>query len=429
MKKYNKGNFIVIVIILLIALVFSVSSLIMNIKNTLAYSYATYQTSFDYTVDASSVNVYSTLKNSNETFVEGYGPREVGLRYGRNNIDIKTKNGNNIDTYSIIINREDTRSEENRLKHLYVTNAKIDFDPDKYTYNVNVGENVDEVAINGSLMSDKAYYSYGFGPRKIELSEGLNVAFLKIKNEAGNEKQYKVNIFKNNNESTKIDNELNSISLDKANIDFKADKYEYDVDVASDVNKLEVYAFSNDEDDDIDISGNSNLKTGKNKITVEVNDSKKYVINVNRQKSSTSNKPQLKELNINGFDLKFKPEKLDYVVKLSSKRNLLVTAYALNSKDKVTISTNDEKTNLSTIKILVANDKDTTTYNIKVKKEYWDAKDEIISVLFTFVVGLGFISIIKYFEIKAKKKKQEQRKAQKKSATKTKKRQTTKKNK
>lgn len=430
MKKYTKSNLIVIIILLIIALIFSITTLVMNIKRTYSYSYANYQTNFEYKADADSLNIYATLLDNKESFVEGYGPREVNLNYGRNNILVKTKkNQDDIKTYTLIVDRDDNRSKENRLKNLFVSNAKIDFEPNKNTYNVNVGKNVEEIAINGTLMDNKAYFVYGYEPRKVKLSEGLNVVFLKIKSEDGNERQYKVNIFKNNTETKNQDDtlKLDSLSVSKGTIDFKDDKDKYNLEVNESIDKIDVYAFANRKDVDIDISGNENLKIGKNIIKIKLtlnNETKEYIINVTKKKKEKVN-PELKMLNVSGYNIKFKPQQLDYEINLDSKRNLIVTAYPKNNKHKITILEDNIKENTSIIKILVSDNNDhSQTYTIKVKKKYWNAKNEILAVAFTFSVGLIFVCIIKYFELKAKKNKRK-----KKKVTSTKKRQTSKKNK
>ena len=54
MKKKSKSNLVIIAVILLVALFFSVYSLILNVKKTYAYSYSNYQTTYEYNVNAKS---------------------------------------------------------------------------------------------------------------------------------------------------------------------------------------------------------------------------------------------------------------------------------------------------------------------------------------------------------------------------------------
>ena len=72
MKKKSKSNLVIIAVILLVALFFSVYSLILNVKKTYAYSYSNYQTTYEYNVNASNVTLYSTLLDGEE-FVDGFG--------------------------------------------------------------------------------------------------------------------------------------------------------------------------------------------------------------------------------------------------------------------------------------------------------------------------------------------------------------------
>ena len=427
MKKKSKSNLVIIAVILLVALFFSVYSLILNVKKTYAYSYSNYQTTYEYNVNASNVTLYSTLLDGEE-FVDGYGPRDLTLNYGRNNIVVKTKNKDDIKDFTMLINRADDRSSEDRLKSLYVSNGKIDFKPDKNTYNMNVGKNIDEIAINGTLMSNKARYEYGYEPRKIKLSEGLNVAFIKVKSEAGTERSYKINIFKGNSE-TKLDNDsnkLNSLSLSEGILNFKPDTNEYNIDVSNDVENVDVYAFAESNSAKVEVNKNNDLKIGKNDITIKVTNSNLeniYTIHINRKEKKSTN-CNLKMLNINGFKLNFKSNTYNYNLNLENKQNLIITAYPSDEDCKITILNNEEK-NKNTIKVLVANDNNAKTYTIQVTKHYFTMFNEICAVAFTFIFGLFVLSILKYYELKQQKLK----KAKKKTKKSNQKRKTTKKNK
>lgn len=418
MKKLSNQNiFVLVVSILVVALIINIVGIILHVKNIHANTYTSYQSTFETDVDANNVTIYTTLKDSDKGFLEGYGPRQINLTYGRNIVPIKlSENNNSSKEYTLLINRIDNRSDENRLDNIMISNQKINFNSDQDSYTINVN-NTDKININASLKSNSSYYVYGYEPRQITLSEGLNVAFIKVKSEAGSERQYKINIFKNDANANNVSNSgsalLESLSLNKASINFKEDKTDYDVEVNSDVDKIDVYAFAKDINAEVEIINPEHLEVGKNQIIIKVHSTKgeikEYKINVNR-KAKASEENKLKNLEISGYNIHFNPDKFEYEITANKNKNIIVSAFAYSDNSKITILENKQNSSLKILSVLVTSaDETSQTYTIKVKREFWNMKNEVLAVIFTFIVGLGIVCIIKYFEMKNKKKKKKRK--------------------
>lgn len=417
-KSKNRNVYIFIITILFISLSLNIVGIILHVKNAYGYNYVSYQTNFETTTDAQRAVVYATLKDSDVGFVEGFGPREVSLSYGHTDVPIEVKNKNKTTkTYTLVINKPDKRSTENRLSDLTTNVKDLNFNSDQYSYNLNVGQNVSEISINATLKSAKSHFVDNYEPRKISLSEGLNVAFIRVKSEAGVERDYKLNIFKNNTTEDKLpDNsqslDLSSLSLSNGTIKFKSTKQNYKVKVANDVEDITVYAFAKNPNAEVHVEGGQNLAIGKNGITVTVNynnESKVYKIEVNRQKEDSSQNAQnLKDLSVGGFNLNFKPDKYEYELSADYNRNLIVSAYPYSNLSQVTISGNDSKAQTKEIKIIVTSeDNSSKTYTIKIKKQFWNMKNEIIAVSITFIVGLAIVALLKFYEMQTTAKKRQ----------------------
>lgn len=399
-KKKVQGEFVLIVTILIIALLVNLVGIIMYATKAHSYTYSE-KDSFEVEVDAKKLAVFAANNNQELEFVEGYGPKEVNLNYGRNNVELKIA-GKNEKTYSIVADREDNREQENRLSNIILSTGKLDFEENKETYNLSVG-NIDKIAVNAILKSPKSSFVDNYGPRIVDLSEGLNVVTLKVKSESREERAYKINIFKNSNMEATIndDNLLNSISIKGATIDFQKDKFDYEIEAKLD--ELELYAFSDNPNDSIEISDYKNIGDG-GVITITVDNKNTYNITVHSQKEEVNEQHYLEYLDVGGYNLHFKKDKLDYEVVVPANRNIIVSAFTNDDANISIVQTKQNNESVVSIN-LTKDNKILNTYTITLKNSFWNMKNEICAVIFTFVAGLGILMIIKYFELKKKNKK------------------------
>ena len=121
-------------------------------------------------------------KDDNKASVTGTG--RFNLNYGTNTyrVNVTAENGSTR-TYTININREDTRSSNNNLKSLTLSKGNLNFNKSTTTYNVDVDKDTTSVKIEASLEDVKASFENGFGPRTINLNPGNNTIYIKVRNE------------------------------------------------------------------------------------------------------------------------------------------------------------------------------------------------------------------------------------------------------
>lgn len=84
-----------------------------------------------------------------------------------------------------------------QLKELSINGSKIALKDNVYEYEFKVSSKTNEVDIKATLDSDKLSFVKDFGPRKVtKLKTGKNEVLIKIKDQANNEKTYKLTIEK-----------------------------------------------------------------------------------------------------------------------------------------------------------------------------------------------------------------------------------------
>lgn len=173
------------------------------------------------------------------------------------------------------------------------------FKPWKTEYSATVKGDVEQISVYATLASDskKAKITTGTGTHK--LNEGNNSIKVVVTAEDGTTKTYTINVTrekKTENTTTEENTieETNTVEEETAeqenkNSDliklevvgatlspkFSPDIYEYKVNVNSDVNDLDVKAEGANENIQIEIAGNKDLKDGENTITILVHNNEK----------------------------------------------------------------------------------------------------------------------------------------------------------
>ena len=144
-------------------------------------------------------------------------------------------------------------------------------------------------------------------PNKINISMGKNVAIFTLTSEDGkNTEIYKFTIYRG--ETTDGSNFLASLNIKGFNIneEFDKNKLDYTATVSYETESIEIDALGEDENADIQIKGNENLKVGENVITItvtsaETEEKKIYNITVTRQEfneeENTTTSPVIKTEN------------------------------------------------------------------------------------------------------------------------------------
>ena len=361
-------------------------------RNTLVYNLST-----------TSDNVQiSATKDDNKTSVTGTG--RFNLNYGTNTyrVNVTAENGSTR-TYTININREDTRSSNNNLKSLTLSKGNLNFNKSTTTYNVDVDKDTTSVKIEASLEDVKASFENGFGPRTINLNPGNNTIYIKVRNEIGNVKTYTININREDGKSS--DSTLKEIKLSEGKIDFKTDVLEYKVNVEYDVNTFKIDALPTDGKSKVNITGDEKLKVGENTftITVEAENGKitTYIVKVTRKeegyKLSTNN--YIKSLTIKNHSIDFDKKTYKYTIKTKEKK-LDISVTLDDRKSEYKISGNKNLKNGSKVLIkVIAEDGSNRTYTLNIKKSN-NALIITLIIVITIITG----GAITFILLKRKKK-------------------------
>lgn len=171
-------------------------------------------------------------------------------------------------------------------------------------------------------------------------------------------------------------NNLSSLSVSNASINFNKNNTNYSVSVDSNVTNITISATSEDSGASISGTGNKNLNYGNNKFDITVTApsgaKKTYTINVNRKDSRSGNN-KLSSLSVSGGDLnpKFNSNNENYSISVPySISSLNISAKAEDSKAKVSISNNKLVAEETTaVKITVtAENGSTKTYTINATR-------------------------------------------------------------
>lgn len=368
-------------------------------------------TTYNVTIDAATTTISATPNHSGAT-VSGTGTKN--LNYGNNKFDIVvTSETGAKKTYTINVTRNDNRSNNNNLKSLTLSSGSIEFDPSTTTYEVDVKKEITKLKITAELADNKATFEPNFGPREVNLDNGLNTILIKVKSEKGEVKTYTLKVNKEDSRSSV--NTLSSLILSSGKIIFKPDEFEYTTMVLYDVTDIEVNYVPTDSKAKVEVTGNKNLIVGENtiviKVTAENETTKEYKIVVTRLaegETLPSDNTYLKQITIDNYTINFNKNTLKYDLKIKNEKALVITALPEDSTSKVKITGNENLTDGSIINITVTSeDGSTRVYQIKIEKE----KAAINPIIIYAAIGgvlLVILVVLVILIIKKKGKKQKE---------------------
>lgn len=376
----------------------------LNNDSILALGFDLFTTGYEVTVEADKIAVFATLKSTDATYVEGYGSRTVDLNYGRNVILVKIINNKGRErTYTFVVNRTDTRKNENVLSNLTTSVGKISFDPYVSDYTISVPKNATSVNIIGTLSSSTAAFVKGYEPRVVNLDNDITSALIKTISEAGIIRNYILTFVKTgavmqqNYENSVY---LSSLSVHGVEIYFEKENVSYTASVGYEVENLAVYAFAESPNAVVEVIGNTGLQIGPNKIEVLVTNgslSKMYNVFINRKEDglNVSSNTKLETLTVKDYDLLFNPEVEDYSIKIKSEKTLLLTATPQSNRSEVYMYGNNDLTAYSTIRIkVIAENGDTGLYSVDIIKDLYDKQLETTAAIVGGIIIFGAVIII-----------------------------------
>lgn len=367
-------------------------------------------TTYNLETTRDSVSINATVMDTNSNFKENYGPRSVNLNYGKNTIQIivVAQNGAT-NTYTLNIERLDQRSNNNNLKELKVSEGTLspDFNKNILTYNVSVSHDVKSVAIEATKEVASSTYVENFGPRTINLVDGLTTAQIKVKSETGIEKTYTLNITKSEKSSN---NYLKAVKLSNATINFDKNVYEYNINVLYNVLEMEIIAVPEDIKAKVEKQGNKALVIGENIFTVNViaeNGSVltyKFIINRLEEGRVLSSNNYLSELLISEYPIDFNKDLTNYNIKIEDESRLTISYNQEDPNATVLIEGNNALKNGSKIFIKVTSEDNTVrTYTINIEKDEFNMYYIYIgAVILVVLLLLVFLFRKKIFKKKEK---------------------------
>ena len=201
---------------------------------------------------------------------------------------------------------------------------------------------------------------------------------------------------------------LSSITINGTKIeDFDGKKYEYEYTSTEKTIDIRGIGVSGTTVTNI---GKKELKDGDNEFIITVSnsegDSVDYRLIV--KYDSTDDDCDIKTLAIDGYDIKFDPNILEYKLKIKDEYSLKFNIELVNTESKYTIKGNQNLQNESNIIIEVRNGAKTKKYTITIEKEVTPVvkkKTSHLLIVGLVVLGLGIVGLIVFFIIKNKKKK------------------------
>lgn len=265
----------------------TLSSLKINDKEVSGFRSKTLN--YNVIVDSSveQANIKATLSNSNASFVELFGPREVPLNYGVNKVLIKTKaESGDVKVYTVNITREDTRTTNNYLKDIIINGGKISIDFDKLVLDYSIKTyKLDQLEIEAQPEDEKAVVKID-KPQTIIVGE--NVVKIEVKSENGKIQVYTLTFI---NSDQEIDTKLKNLSIKGQQINFDQNKLDYELVFDKSMKDgIKIYATALSQDAKIDISGNEDLKVGsKIKIRVSAEDGSETIYTITMIKDKRIN--------------------------------------------------------------------------------------------------------------------------------------------
>lgn len=371
---------------------------------------------FSYTAtvgaDTGSVSINASAA-SGTSFVNGFGPRQVDLWYGSNNIQVKVQNSAGKQAiYNINIVRPDNRSAVNTLRELTVSAGELnpDFSSDRTSYNLNVNNDVEKITIDATLTDPASHFVEGFAPREVLLQPGLNSVQVRVMSERGTTNVYTINVMRATEDAICSSEPENKALLKKVkfvsdqekvtfpNIHFESTQFNYpDIQIPYDVANLGIEVSTVDEGDTFVISDTNNLEVGKERnVTISVTSkkcpsiTKEYTLLVTRQEEHIpSSNNELKSLVVKGHDeVHFQPNQMHYDITLHKNEKSL--EFEWTPEDEMTICEAEDNKELkihSEVKLICkAENGESTEYVFEVQKVNKGANVFLIIIVVILVI-------------------------------------------
>ena len=254
--------------------------------------------------DVDVLTVGATLTDNKSSFVNSYGPRNVHLNEGENNVYLKVKSeAGSVRVYRLIITRKKPNNVEPEptptptpdptpeptpevskalLSSLKLSEGKIDFESNVFDYNVTVGYDVTNVVATVELENDTDTVDIKGGE---SLEVGANELTITVTSSDGSVSNvYTIYIIKKEADTDISGNSLlKSLVINDHAINFDPNVNEYNITIKKNETDVGIECVPDDSNASVTIEGNANLTTGsqiKIRVTAENGNYTDYLINV-----------------------------------------------------------------------------------------------------------------------------------------------------
>ena len=262
----------------------------------------------------------------------------------------------------------------NYLSNIILSEGTIDFDKSKTTYDV---KNINGSTIDITATLESSYAKLSGDVGKKNLNFGLNTFKITVTSEAGVNRIYTLNIYRNDNRDKT--NTLSSLEIENYKIspDFNKNTVNYTLTVKKDVTSVKINATLDSDKSSFNkgygprtVNLNYGVNTILIKVTSESKSTKTYTIKITREDDRSSNN-YLKSLNVSSGDFEFNKKTQNYSFTVQNEvTSIKVFAVAEDEKSKVSgAQTYNLKEGLNKINIVVtAENKQTRTYTLQVTR-------------------------------------------------------------
>ncbi len=220
-----------------------------------------YEVNVPYSIESVNINGEANSEKSQVTgFTESY------LNIGENEYKVVVKAENGMEaTYNIKVIRG-TPNNDAYLKDLIVEGFVLTpkFNKDTLKYTLEVGKDIETINVKG-IPSNSLTKVNGTGT--FTLNTGKNTFFIYTSAEDNSSMKYELEVVKKTGSSRLKDLKINGFNLDT---EFNSDKFIYYLSTEENINKLDIEAVGEDENDEVTFIGNDKLKNGLNDIYVKV---------------------------------------------------------------------------------------------------------------------------------------------------------------
>ena len=326
-------------------------------------------------------------------------------------ITVTSEDKTKSNTYNFKITKK-ILSTVSTLDKLIVNGTEITLKEDVYKYQTTVSFATKKIDIEAVPSDTKATIAdFKNNKASFDFYNNSKEIKIKVKSEAGDMTTYTLTV----NKRGETDATLKSLTIKNHKIEFSSDVTDYEIKVLKNVSKLEIEAKATSKDASVKIT-NPKLSIGENVVKIEVTndgDSTTYTINVTKLDEDDKTLANLKTLEIEGYNLDFKPDKYEYDLRIGDVNYLIINADAKLEEADVDITGNLDLENGSIIKIKVNYDEEyQNVYKINIIKDGRPiVRKKISKKAIVLVMGFDILSMITISAVQIINKKKEIKKS------------------